>query len=219
MDRRDLLSLCRRKFPLTVLVVAGIGWYLAANGIYFEEVFGEHPSIWNPFWHLASIVFHNGWGHFRGNLTPLLVFGVAMTLLTADEHVLGLIVVPSVIGSVFYAVGGGVVVGSSGAVFAIFAGLLVRSVGDAMQNESMETLLAIELGLLAPFVLVLMFMIVAVSGHGVAHMGHFMAFCFGALYEFAFVAHGHARGERTMLSLGVLRSAAKTGRTIARGFA
>jgi|GEM_PF-1631067 len=205
MDRRTLLVLLRRKFPLTILAIAGIGWFLAANGIYYEEVLGTDPSIWNPLRHVGAIVFHNGWGHYRGNLPFLLAFGVAMTLLTTDEHVLGLILVSNVIGSLLYAVGGGQVVGSSGAVFAVFAGLIVRSTGDAMQNESTETLLATEFGLLAPFVVVLYFLMIVVGGDGIAHMGHFMAFAWGGLYELGFVLVGHSRGERTVLTLAGLR--------------
>ena len=200
MDRSRLRSLLRKKFPLTVLAIAVVGWLLISNGVYFEDVFGADPSPWNPLTHVVNAVFHVDTGHYRGNVLFLVPAGILMTLLTTDEHVFGLALFSHAIGSLLYGVGGGVVVGSSGVVFALFAGLIVRSTGDAMADESTETLLAITLGLLAPFAIVLYGLVIAIDFGRVAHMGHFMAFAFGAIYEFAFVAVGHARGERVVFS-------------------
>lgn len=200
MDRSQLLALTRKKFPFTVLGIAIVGWLLISNGIYFEDVFGTDPSPWNPLTHVANALFHADMGHYRGNVLFLVPAGILLTVLTSDEHVLGLALCTHVIGSLLYAVGGGVVVGSSGVLFAFFAGLIVRSTGDAMAEESIETLLAITLGLLAPFALVLYGLVIAIDFGQVAHMGHFVAFAFGAFYEFAFVVIGHARGEKVVFS-------------------
>jgi len=145
-------------------------------------------------------VFHADWGHYWGNVRLLVPFGVLLTLLTSDEHVLGLAVVAHVAGSVLYAVGGGILVGASGVVFAVFAALIVRSTGDAMADQPTGTMLAIVAGLLAPFAVVLYVLVIAVDVGPTAHMGHFLAFAWGGLYECFFVAVGHSRGERVVLS-------------------
>lgn len=194
------LRLFKRKFPFTILVIAGVGWVLVTNGVRIEDVFGPSPSPFNPLVHLSNQFFHASLDHYRGNMLVLVPFGIVLTLLTSDKHVLAVVVGADALASFVYHIGSGPVVGSSGIAFAIVGVLLVRTVGDAMQNASMEWLLAIMIGLFLPFFLVLFVVAVALHGAWVAHFGHLLAFCFGGMCEAAFVIVGHASDDRLVLS-------------------
>ena len=195
-----LLSLLRRKFPFTILVIAVVEWILVTNGLRIETVFGPSPSPFNPLFHLSNQFFHVDFGHYRGNMLVLVPLGVVLTLLTSDKHVLAVVVGADALASFVYHIGSGPVVGSSGIAFAIIGVLLVRTVGDAMQNASMEWLLTIMVGLFLPFFLVLFIVAIALQGAWVAHFEHLLAFCFGGMLEAAFVVVGHATDDRLVLS-------------------
>lgn len=199
MNSRERLRTGLQKAPFTILAIAIVGYLLASDGVRFHDVFGPHAGLFVPSSYTVNALFHSDWGHYWSNVRLLVPFGVVLTLLTSDRHVLGLVAFAHVVSSLLYAVGGGLAVGASGVVFAVFAGLVVRTTGDAMQNQPTKTLLAIEAGLLLPFTVVLYGLVIAVDFGQIAHMGHFMAFCWGALYELAFVGIGHERGERLLL--------------------
>ncbi|WP_172824866.1 rhomboid family intramembrane serine protease [Halorientalis sp. IM1011] len=194
------LSQFKRKFPFTIFLIAGVGWLLVTNGVRIEDVFGPSPSPFNPIFHLSNQFFHASLDHYRGNMLVLVPLGVVLTLLTSDKHVLGVVVGADALASFVYHLGSGPVVGSSGIAFAIIGVLIVRTVGDAMQNASVEWLLTIMVGLFLPFFLVLFVVAVALHGTWVAHFGHLLSFAFGGMLEAAFVLVGHATDERLVLS-------------------
>lgn len=175
-----------RFVPVTVIAVAFVCWVLAANEIRFHQVFALHPL--NPFAYVFNGVFHEDWGHFAGNMRLWIPFGIALTWLTSNRHLLFLALVAQVLASTVSFAIGQVGVGLSIVVFAVAAATLVRSVGWAMTNASMEGLQA---GLITVFTpLALGFLLVSILAGGntpIAHFGHFFGFLFGGAVEAMYV--------------------------------
>lgn len=72
--------------PVTVLGIALVSGLLAAGGIRFDDVF--ELSLLNPFVYTTNMLFHSDWGHYAGNMWLWIPFGVLLTWLTSNRHVL-----------------------------------------------------------------------------------------------------------------------------------
>lgn len=144
----------RHHLPVSVLVFAAVSGLLVITNTRFSTVFGTDGV--SAVGHIAGMLFHRGMAHYRGNMLVFVPFGVVLTALTSDRHVLGLIVLTHLPASILYAAFGGGIVGSSIAAMGIAAATLVRAIGEGMQDVSMEWLRAILLGILTAFLLVLL---------------------------------------------------------------
>lgn len=175
--------------PVSVAAVAGVSWYFLKIGISRYDVFGSPVALLNPLWYVLSMVIHSGWGHFEGNMYILVPFGVLLTLFTSNRHVMGVMLVSHVLGSVVrVAVAPAVAVGSSGAALGLAAAALVRTTGYGLQNTSEEWLQTGLYALFVPLACGFLFIAVLAGGRGTtAHFIHFFAFLFGGAMEAIYV--------------------------------
>lgn len=187
--------------PIAALLVAGLAWLYVESGVDGGDVPLSITTFLNPVWYVESMLIHEDFAHFRGNMLLFIPFAVVLTLLTNNRHVLGVIVVSHVLAAVVWvATTLSPGIGTSGATFGVVAATLVRSSSYALENASRESLQAIVAGLLAPF-LAGLFVITLVAGQShVAHFAHFLAFLFGGAMEAMYVFSGHEEGsnERTL---------------------
>lgn len=179
--------------PVTVAAFAAVGWVLVVLDVpQFQIPF--LPSLWDPLELLSSMLFHEGMGHYRGNMLYAFVpFGVVLTLLTSNRHVLGVVLVSHGVPALLLGWLGWLGVGSSIAAFGVLSATLVRSVGLATQNESDATVLATAFGLLVPFLATLWLLALINVPPDISHVGHFLGFLCGAGYESASVLVERAR--------------------------
>lgn len=193
-DRLPLVGAVRRVpwsvLPVTTVVFAVFCWLLLELGVEPLDLAGVSPA-YDPLSVLSGMVLHSGPDHYWGNMRLLVPFGIVLTLLSNNRHVLAVILVSHVPAAMVYGLVGGTVVGSSGVAFGIAAATLVRSVGAGLQDASVETLQTTILGLLTPFVASLLVVAVFDVPPGIAHFGHVFGFVFGAGYESAVVLAGH----------------------------
>ena len=182
--------------PLTAIVVAVICWLFAVAELRISEVMTiDPPVLWNPFTYVLPMVFHFSWEHFTGNIRLWIPFAIAFTLLTSDRHLLGLALTVNVLTVITGLAIGEYGVGLSSVVFGVIGATLVRSVGLAMQDASMEALQTMLLWVLTPALAG--FFIVAVLGSTIpglppiAHFSHLFGFLFGAAIEAIYVLDDH----------------------------
>jgi len=186
--------------PVTVAVVVGMSWLFLAAGVDGGRVDRSLATLVNPLWYLTSMVVHADADHFWGNATLIVPFGVVLTLLTGNRHVLLVMVVPHVLGNLLrVAVAPAFAYGASGAAFALVAATLVRSTGYGMGNASRESVETVLAGLLVPF-LVAFLLVAVLAGVGpTAHFVHFFAFLFGAAIEAMYVlSEAHEDDDRSV---------------------
>jgi len=192
----------KRYVPLTAIGVALICWLFAAGGIrIYDVISADPPSLWNPFAYVLPMFFHFNWEHFIGNIRLWIPFAIVFTLLTSDRHLLGLAVTVNVLTVITGLAVGEYGVGLSSVVFGVIAATLVRSVGIAMQDASMETLQTMLVVVFTPAMVG--FFLLAIVNPGaaglsnVAHFSHLFGFLFGGAIEAIYVLEGHEEdGER-----------------------
>jgi membrane associated rhomboid family serine protease len=176
--------------PLTIGAFVALTWLLLELEVSMVDLGALPPAI-DPFSLLSGLVLHSDAQHFQNNMRLLVPFGIVLTLLTNNRHVLGIILVSHLLSAMLYGVVSGPVIGSSGAVFGLTAATLVRSIGEGLQNASVETLQTVIYGMLAPFLTVLLVVAIFNIPPGIAHFGHFFGFLFGAAYEAIVVFRQH----------------------------
>jgi membrane associated rhomboid family serine protease len=183
--------------PITVLVVGGLCGYLATNGVYTHDVFTTFSlaELLNPVFHGLSMVVHADWAHYQANIRPWLVFGTALTLLTSNRHVLGVAVTShvlmNVVGIALLKPG----VGLSGAIYAVAAAALVRSIGVAFQNAASQTRQWALVSVFVPLAAGVFLIMVVVGPSPVGHFHHFLAFLFGGAMEAMYVFEAYGDDE------------------------
>lgn len=202
MDREDARRWTRRLagyVPVTVAGVALVSWYLAAEGIRYEEVYTKNAL--NPLAYLLNGLFHADWDHFAGNVRLWIPFGTLLTWLTSNRHVLLLFVLLQALSVATSLAIGQFVVGMSTVVFGVAAAILVRATGIALRDASMETLQVVVAGVFAPVLVGFLFVAIAAGGNTwIAHFAHFFGVLFGGAIEAMYVFDDHdADGsERTV---------------------
>jgi len=187
---RALPGLEASNLPVTVGAVALGCWLLASNGVYVDRGVGA-GVVFNPISYLTSMVLHFDWAHFASNMRWWLPIGVVFTLLTSNRHVLLVAVVAHVSTQI---VSSGLlrfVSGLSVAVFAVLTATLVRSIGVAFQNRSMEALQNALAALLIPVLTGVLLIAIVVGPSWVGHLEHFFGALFGAAIESMYVLRGH----------------------------
>ncbi len=179
-----------RAVPVTVIVVTLISGYLAANGIRYGEVF--RITLLNPLVYVVNMLFHSDWGHYAGNLRIWVPLGVALTWLTSDRHVLGLVVTSQVLVTVVSLSIGRYGVGLSVAALAVAAATLVRATGLAMEEASTDGLQVVLAAVFGPLVVgFLLVTLLAGANTDIGHLEHFVGFCFGGAIEAMYVFSDH----------------------------
>lgn len=192
LKQRGFLSLSN--VPAVVVAVTLVCWLFASNGVYVDGDWGTDVFL-NPLDYLLSMVLHFHWEHFVSNMRLWIPFGVVFTLLTSNRHLLVVGVTSHVLTQVVSSGLFRFVSGLSVVVFAVMAAALVRSVGYAYQNQSMEALQN-ALGLLLIPLLTGVFLVVVLAGPSwVGHLEHFLGALFGAAIEMMYVFHEHEQTE------------------------
>ena len=144
---------------LTVFVVAG-GFTLAGIQLVRIPAFG----VWGPLVslvnfataHVLSLFIHGSLSHYLGNMVLFLLFGGVLTVLSSDEHVLGIVLashVPvSILFPILYSAYG---VGTSLAVAGMIPATAVRAVAFVTGRVDADPIKAILGGAIAVIALVL----------------------------------------------------------------
>lgn len=189
-DPRRFEWVSRSNVPVVVLAFALISWLLASNGIYVEPDYGI-GVVFNPISYVLSMVLHFDWGHFESNVWWWLPVGTLFTLLTSNRHVLLVAVAAhlstQIVSNGLFRFGAGLSV----VVFAVLAASLVRSVGIAFQNYSMEALQNALAILLVPILAGVFLIVIVVGPSQVGHLEHFFGALFGAAIEAMYVLRRH----------------------------
>ncbi|MFC7077229.1 hypothetical protein [Haloarcula halophila] len=177
------------QLPVTVLAIAGIGWLLVSNGIDFTDVFhvGGAGTLFNPFVYTVNVLFHDDWAHYAGNMRLWLPFGILLTLMTSNRHVLGLVVVTNFLTILVAITIEGPGVGISHVVLGVAAATLVRSAGYAFQNASTALLQYVIAGLLIPTAGGLLLVMILAGPRWIGDFHHFLGFLFGGAIESIYV--------------------------------
>jgi membrane associated rhomboid family serine protease len=179
--------------PVTVIAVAAVSGVLAANGVRFTDVFatGGIETMFNPFVYTANMLFHDDWAHYASNMRYWLPFGVVLTLLSSNRHVLWVAIVSHALASAVGMAIGQLGVGTSTAVLAVAGATLVRATGYAMQNASMDSLQTVIAGVLVPFLAAFFLIMVFAGPSPIGHFAHFLGFLFGGAIEAMYVFDDH----------------------------
>jgi membrane associated rhomboid family serine protease len=187
--------------PVTVLGIALVSGLLAANGIRFDDVFELH--LLNPFVYTVNMLFHSDWAHYTGNMWLWIPFGVLLTWLTSNRHVLMLVVVVGFQKTATGILIQGPTVGMSGVVLGVGAAAMVRSTFYAMPDASSETLQTIVAGLMIPLATGLLLVMIFAGPRWIADFSHFLGFVFGGAIEAIYVFDSHGadpEDDRTLSS-------------------
>jgi len=192
MDTTKEVRRVSGNLPITVVIVAGVAGWLAANGHYasIETRVTILGQILNPLYYAESLLYHTDWNHYWGNMTSLgfVSVGVLLTYLTNNRHVLGVILVSQVLAAFVYGIGiGQLVYGSSTATFGLWGATVVRTVGIGKQEGSSETFQVALLGLFVVFGGALLLVSIVGASSGIAHFAHLLGFVFGGAYESMYV--------------------------------
>lgn len=184
--------------PVTVVGIALVSGWLAAGGIRFEDVFVTDGfwTLFNPFVYTVNMLFHAGWGHYAGNMWLWIPFGVLLTWLTSNRHVLWLVFAVGVGKTATGILIQGPTVGMSGVVLGVAAATLVRSTGYAMQDVSLEAVQYTVSGLLIPLAAGLLVVMILAGPRWVADFSHFLGFLFGGAIEVMYVFNEHDDGSQ-----------------------
>ncbi|MDZ7689019.1 MAG: rhomboid family intramembrane serine protease [Halobacteriales archaeon] len=177
--------------PITVVGFAVItGWLHASSVGYFPDGYSV-ADLLHPMAYVGSLFFHADWAHYRGNMLFFLPFGLVLTWLTTNRHVLLVMLVSHLLASVsvvvaFLTLGVAMFgVGSSLAVFGIMGATVVAAAGALRDRRGMSNSVV---GYALVLVTVFYFLNVFV------HLGHAFGLLFGALVESAYVLSGDEDG-------------------------
>jgi len=191
--------------PITVLLLVAVSWYFDTAGIRHDDVYPEVNRVLlvDPVYHSTNMFLHFDHAHFVGNMQLLLPFGVLLTWLTSNRHVLVVVVGAQLLANVVSGVAGQFVFGASGVMLAIIAASLVRSTGYAMQDASPEAVQMVVGSLLAVASFGLFLVFLGSGGTGwIAHFHHFLGFTFGGTIEAIYLFSGSDESdERTERSV------------------
>lgn len=192
-DLRDNLSVRSIRFvPVVVLFIAAVSWYLDANAVRHQDIFSHSDTLLvDPLYHSINMFVHFDHSHFAGNMRLLIPFGILLTWLTSNRHVLVVVAVSQFLANIVSGIAGQFVYGASGVMLALLAALLVRSTGLAMQNAAPETVQLVVGSLLSVASLLLFLIFLGSGGSGwIAHFHHFLGFTFGGAVEAVFLFAG-----------------------------
>jgi len=121
--------------PVTVIGFAVLTGWLHASGIEYYPEGNCAVDIFHPAVYVGSLFFHANWAHYQGNIAVLLPFGLLLTWLTNNRHVLFVIVVSHFFAAVFLVVSFLIVgvavfgVGSSLAVYGVMGASVLATAG------------------------------------------------------------------------------------------
>jgi membrane associated rhomboid family serine protease len=184
--------------PITVLVLAGICWYVDSAGIRYDDIYPAVSGVLlvDPVYHASNMFLHFDHAHFVWNMRLLIPFGIVLTMLTSNRHVLVVVVFAQLLANVVSGIAGQFVFGASGVMLALVAASLVRATGEAMQDASPEMVQAVVGSLLSLASLALFVVFLGSGGSGwIAHFHHFLGFLFGGAIESIYLFSGESQTE------------------------
>lgn len=173
--------------PVTVVGFAVLTGWLRASGIEYYPEGHAVVDLFHPAVYVGSLFFHADWAHYQGNIAVFLPFGLLLTWLTNNRHVLFVIVVSHFFATVFL-VGSfltvGVAmfgVGSSLAVYGIMGASVLATAGYLRDTKGWsDSVVGVALALLTFVYIVTVFV----------HLGHAFGLLFGTITESFYVFGG-----------------------------
>jgi membrane associated rhomboid family serine protease len=86
--------------PVTVLILVAVSLYFEVNGIRHEDLYPtlSRALLFDPVYHLVNAFLHFDRAHFTWNMRLLIPFGVLLTWLTSNRHVLVVVVFVCTVG-------------------------------------------------------------------------------------------------------------------------
>lgn len=173
--------------PVTVVGFAVLTGWLHASSIEYYPEGHAFVDIFHPAVYVGSLFFHANWAHYQGNIAVLLPFGLLLTWLTNNRHVLFVMVVSHFFAVVFlmgsFLLVGEVIfgVGSSLAVYGVMGASVLATAGylrDA--KEWSNSVVGGALAFLTFVYIVTVFL----------HLGHAFGLLFGTVIESFYVFGG-----------------------------
>jgi membrane associated rhomboid family serine protease len=165
--------------PVTVVGFAALTGWLHASGIEYYPEGHAVVDLFHPAVYVGSLFFHANWAHYQGNIAVLLPFGLLLTWLTNNRHVLFVIVVSHFFATVFL-VGSfltvGVAmfgVGSSLAVYGVMGASVLAAAGYLRDTKGWNSVVGGALAFLTFVYIVTVFV----------HLGHAFGLLFGTVIE------------------------------------
>lgn len=186
--------------PLTVLFVVGVGAYFQQAGIRFTDINGsglETALIVDPTYYATALFIHRNWAHFTETMVLVVPFGIVLTWLTSNRHVLGLAIATTVGSNAVSICTNEALYGASSLAMAMVAATLIWATGYLMSSASYGALQSAVMGVFISGVLGLLilfgvngeFLLAAGGFSWLVHFNHFAAFLFGgaiaAIYLFS----------------------------------
>lgn len=172
--------------PVTVVGFAVLTGWLHASGIEYYPEGHAVVDIFHPAVYVGSLLFHSNWAHYQGNIAVLLPFGLVLTWLTNNRHVLFVIVVSHFFAAVFLVASFLTVgvamfgVGSSLAVYGVMGASALATAGYLRDEKGWNSAVGGALALLTFFYIVTVFL----------HLGHAFGLLFGTILESFYVFGG-----------------------------
>jgi hypothetical protein len=185
------------KVPFFVVTFALISWLFATNSVFTRFETFQFGTVIDPVRLTYTMFLSRGWETFVGNLQLWLPFGIALTLLTNNRHVLAISVGSYVLTQILLIciVCNGY--GMNVVLFAVIAGTLFRTVGILLSNQPESVL---EDGLVAIAAVAILVVFVFEFGTGGSFIGNTAGFAFGAGIEILWVIrdYGGSTSDRTV---------------------
>jgi hypothetical protein len=176
--------------PLFAVAFALISFLFASNSVFTRFETFQFGTIIDPVRLTYTMFLSRGWETFVWNLLLWLPFGIALTLMTNNRHVLAVSVGSYVLTQVLLIciVCNGY--GMNVVLFAVVAGTLSRGVGFLLRNQPRSVL---ENGLVGIAAIGILAVFVFEFGTGGSFIGNTSGFAFGAGIEILWVIRDYGR--------------------------
>ena len=180
---RDLVSL--GNIPIVVMVIAGLSGYLVYTygGYAGNDISGGLFALLDPTIYLVSLFLHEDLSAYVGSMYFFIPAGIALTYMTNNKNVLGVIAVSQFFAVLLSGISLGLVfAGTIAAAYGLLAATMVRATKFGTEKYSERTQQGAPIGVLFIAVLGLL-MLVTTSDQGTQYMPVFVGFIFGGASE------------------------------------
>jgi len=180
---REAVSL--GNIPIVVMVIAGLSGYLVYTygGYAGNDISGGMFALLDPTLYLVSLFLHEGWSAYVGSMYFFVPAGVALTYMTNNRKVLGVIAVSHFFAVLLSGISLGLAfAGTIAVAYGLLAATMVRATKIGTEKYSEKTQQGAPIGVLFIAVLGLL-MLVTTSDSGSQYMPVFVGFIFGGASE------------------------------------
>ncbi len=169
-------------------VVGGIavlsGWLVAEHGGYTtDEISGSLLTLFDPTLYMLTVFLHESWSAYIESMYFFLPAGIALTYMTNNKNVLGVVVVSHVFAVLLSAIALGLAfAGTLAAAYGLLAATMVRATKFGTEKYSEKTQQGAPMAVLVVAVLGLL-MLVTTSADGGQYLPVLVGFVFGGSFE------------------------------------